>query len=70
MCIRDRINPDKPILVVECSHPNSWYRILNRKDKVIGIESFGESAPGSELLEHFGFNTINVVNSAKSLLND
>ena len=64
------INPDKPILVVECSHPNSWYRILNRKDKVIGIESFGESAPGSELLEHFGFNTKNVVNSAKSLLND
>ena len=64
------INPDKPILVVECSHPNSWYRILNRKDKVIGIESFGESAPGSELLEHFGFNTENVVNSAKSLLND
>ncbi len=64
------INPDKPILVVECSHPNSWYRILNRKDKVIGIESFGESAPGSELLEHFGFNIENVVNSAKSLLND
>ncbi len=64
------VNPDKPILVVECSHPNSWYRILNRKDKVIGIESFGESAPGSELLEHFGFNTENVVNSAKSLLND
>ena len=64
------INPDKPILVVECSHPNSWFRILNRKDKVIGIESFGESAPGSELLEHFGFNTENVVNSAKSLLHD
>ena len=64
------INPDKPILVVECSHPNSWYRILNRKDKVIGIESFGESAPGSELLDHFGFNTENIVNSAKSLLND
>ncbi len=64
------VNPDQPILVVECSHPNSWYRILNRKDKVIGIESFGESAPGSELLEHFGFNTKNVVNSAKSLLND
>ena len=64
------VNPDQPILVVECSHPNSWYRILNRKDKVIGMESFGESAPGSELLEHFGFNTENVVNSAKSLLND
>ena len=66
----DVINQDKPILVVECSHPNSWYRILNRDDKVIGVEGFGESAPGSELLEHFGFNRANVVNTAKSLLND
>jgi len=64
------INPDKPILVVECSHPNSWYRILNRNDKVIGIETFGESAPGSELLNHFGFNTDNVIKTAKSLIND
>ena len=66
----DVIKQDKPILVVECSHPNSWYRILNRDDKVIGVEGFGESAPGSELLEHFGFNKANVVNTAKSLLND
>ncbi len=66
----DVINQDKPILVVECSHPNSWYKILNRDDKVIGVEGFGGSAPGSELLEHFGFNKANVVNTAKSLLND
>ena len=64
------INPDKPVLVVECAHPNSWYKILNRSDKVIGIESFGESAPGSELLDHFGFNKENVIETAKSLLND
>jgi transketolase len=64
------INPKKPILVVECAHPNSWYRILNRDDKVIGIETFGESAPGSELLNHFGFNTDNVIKTAKSLIND
>ena len=66
----DVIKQDKPILVVECSHPNSWYKILNRDDKVIGVEGFGGSAPGSELLEHFGFNKANVVNTAKSLLND
>ena len=64
------IDPNKPILVVECSHPNSWYRILNRRDKVIGIESFGESAPGSELLKHFGFTKENVIDAAKSLIND
>ena len=64
------INPYKPVLVVECAHPNSWYRILNRSDKVIGMEAFGESAPGSELLKHFGFNIENVIKSAKSLIND
>ena len=64
------INPEKPVLVVECAHPNSWYRILNRNDRVIGIETFGESAPGSELLNHFGFNTDNVIKTAKSLIND
>ena len=64
------INPEKPVLVGECAHPNSWYRILNRNDKVIGIETFGESAPGSELLNHFGFNTDNVIKTAKSLIND
>ena len=64
------INSDKPILVVECGHPNSWYKILNRNDKVLGIDSFGESAPGNQLLEHFGFTVENVVKMAKSLIND
>ena len=64
------INPNKPVLVIECAHPNSWYKILNKSDKVIGMETFGESAPGSELLEHFGFNKDNVIQAAKSLIND
>ena len=64
------IDTSKPVLVVECGHPNSWYKILNRSDKVIGIESFGESAPGNILLEHFGFTIENVVDTAKSLIND
>ena len=64
------IDPKKPVLVIECAHPNSWYKILNRNDKVIGIETFGGSAPGNELLEHFGFNKKNVIQAAKSLIND
>ena len=62
------IDPHKPVLVVECAHPNSWYKILNRSDKVLGIEAFGESAPGSELLEHFGFNKEKVIQAAISLI--
>ena len=34
------------------------------------METFGESAPGGELLEHFGFNKDNVIQAAKSLIND
>lgn len=64
------INPDIPTLVTELSHPNSWYKILNKNDKVLGIETFGESAPASVLLEHFGFTVSNVVELAKSLVNE
>ncbi|MDC3268122.1 transketolase, partial [Gammaproteobacteria bacterium] len=64
------IKEDLPSLVIELSHPNSWYKILNKSDKVLGIETFGESAPANILLEHFGFNTSNVVEIAKSLVDE
>jgi transketolase len=64
------IKEDLPSLVIELSHPNSWYKILNKSDKVLGIETFGESAPANILLEHFGFTTPHVVELAKSLLDD
>ena len=68
-CVRYECCPTRD-LVVELSHPNSWYKILNKDDKVLGIESFGESAPANVLLEHFGFTTENVVELSKSLVND
>ena len=63
------IKNDLPILAVELGHPNSWYKLLNKEDKVLGIDSFGESAPANVLLEHFGFSTSNVVKIAKTLIN-
>ena len=64
------LKPNLPILVVELSHPNSWYKLLNKKDKVLGVETFGESAPANILLEHFGFTTPNIVEMAKSLVDE
>ena len=64
------IQDNLPTLVAELAHPNSWYRLLNKNDKVLGIETFGESAPASILLEHFGFNVENVVKAAKSLIDE
>jgi|TARA_B110000259_G_scaffold96915_1_gene112048 transketolase len=64
------IKKDLPILVAELAHPNSWYKLLNKTDKVLGIETFGESAPANILLDHFGFTTENVIEMAKSLLDE
>jgi len=59
-----------PTLAVEMAHPDSWYKLLNKSDLVLGIETFGESAPASDLMEHFGFTITNVVSMAKSLLDE
>ena len=64
------VKKDLPILVAELAHPNSWYKLLNKTDKVLGIETFGESAPANVLLDHFGFTTPNVIKMAKSLLDE
>ncbi len=64
------VKKDLPILVAELAHPNSWYKLLNKTDKVLGIETFGESAPATILLDHFGFTTPNVIKMAKLLLDE
>jgi transketolase len=53
-------------LAVEAATPLGWERFVGLKGAVIGMESFGASAPGGELLKHFGFTVQNIV--AKALL--
>jgi len=62
---RQIFSADTINIVVECGHPNSWYKHTN---KVIGISSFGESAPGNVLLEHFGFTPAQIAEKVKKLL--
>ena len=57
------------IVAVEAAHKDFWYKYVGRKGAVIGMETFGESAPGNVLLAHFGFTSENVVNTVLSLLN-
>ena len=64
------LGKNMPTLVVEMAHPDSWHKLLNKSDKVLGINSFGESAPAKDLLEHFGFTVSNVVAMAQSLLDE
>ena len=63
------IKKDLPSIVVEAAHPSSWYKILGRNDLVIGMTTFGESAPAKMLFEEFGFTAENIVSKARKLLN-
>ena len=53
-------------LAVEAAGADYWRGIVGLDGKVIGMQSFGESAPGPALMEHFGFTAANVVETAKS----
>ncbi len=56
-------------IAVEAGHSLSWYRLTGTDGLVIGIDSFGESAPGGELMQHFGFTADAVAGQIRSLLN-
>jgi transketolase len=45
-----------------------WDRYVGPKGKIIGMRSFGASAPLKDLLKKFGFEVENVVASAKEVL--
>ena len=62
------IAPEIPKLVVEALHPDSWHGLINLNDTIIGMKTFGESAPAGELMAKFGFTEENIVIEAKKLL--
>ncbi len=57
-----------PKLAIEAAHTDFWYKYVGTEGAIIGMDRFGESAPGSVLLTHFGFTPDNVVNTAQALL--
>jgi transketolase len=56
-------------VAIEAGVTDGWWRYVGMQGHVIGLDRFGESAPASELFEHFGFTTDNVVAVAKDVLN-
>ncbi|MBW2493072.1 MAG: transketolase [Deltaproteobacteria bacterium] len=67
---KDRILlPDvKTRLAVEAGSPMGWCRYVGTGDTVVGINSFGASAPGGIVMEKYGFTVENVVQRALSLI--
>ena len=53
---------------IEAGSTSCWYKYVGLKGKTIGINSFGESAPGGELLKYFGFTSQNIIDHAEIIL--
>ncbi len=57
-----------PRVALEAGVTDFWYKYVGLEGAVVGIDTFGESAPAPALLKHFGFTVDNVVAKVKSVL--
>ncbi|WP_192867867.1 transketolase [Thaumasiovibrio subtropicus] len=55
-------------VAVEAGIADYWYKYVGFDGRIIGMTTFGESAPAGELFKMFGFTVENVVSTAKELL--
>ncbi len=56
-------------VAVEAGVTDIWRKYVGLEGAVVGIDRFGESAPGGELFTHFGFTPERVVAAAKGVIN-
>ncbi|WP_246539372.1 transketolase [Telmatocola sphagniphila] len=55
-------------VAVEMASPMCWYKYVGTTGAVVGMKTFGASAPLKDLLKHFGFTVEKVVTAVKDLL--
>lgn len=55
-------------VAVEAAHVDYWYKFVGLDGKVVGMTTFGESAPADELYKHFNITTDAVVEAVKELV--
>jgi transketolase len=60
--------PGVPAVAIEAGVRDGWWRYVSSGGAVIGIDSFGASAPAKKLFEHFGFTRDNVIRTVQGLL--
>ena len=56
------------IMVIEGSMASAWRGYAGRKGVVVGMESFGASAPAPELFKYFGFSDENEIEKLKAMI--
>ncbi len=54
-------------IAIEAGHADYWHKYVGLDGKVIGMRSFGASAPGGVLMEKFGFTVDNIIDVANSM---
>jgi transketolase len=57
-----------PRVAIEAGVTDFWYKYVGLEGAVVGIDTFGESAPAGVLFKHFGFTVENVVAKVRGLL--
>ena len=57
-----------PGIAIEAAHPDFWRKYVGRTGVVIGMSSFGESAPAKDLYAHFEITAAHIVKSVNSIL--
>ncbi|CAN7201278.1 transketolase [Pseudomonas sp. LjRoot277] len=57
-------------IAIEASHADYWYKYVGLEGRVIGMTTYGESAPAPALFEEFGFTLENILGQAEELLED
>ena len=55
-------------VAIEAAHTDYWYKYVGFEGAMVGMTTFGESAPGGDLLKYFGFTVDNVVATAERIL--
>jgi transketolase len=55
-------------LAIEAGSPQGWHRYVGDRGDVLGVDRFGASAPGGEMLERYGFTVDNACARARALL--
>jgi transketolase len=64
------LRPDLPCVAVEAGSTDLWRKYVGRSGEVVGMTTFGESAPAGELFKHFGFTASRVVEAVKAVLQE
>ena len=57
-------------VAVEAGHTDFWYKYVGLDGRVVGMSSFGESAPAEALFQHFGLTADNVVAAVEDVILD